>query len=259
MRLIITAGALVALPASAFAQVHASDVILKLDNGRIVTGRVESGEPVFPRFAFSAELGKIGVPGGGTEPGFDSEKGAFPPQSLVGISIRRALRAWDGEDFDTIPEERMRLTKGINAVETPATDPGLCALGGDLPLGLANSLGVLHQHPGYQLLAPAVDGVYLLELEAWMTTPGGSASAPFWIVFSNNGSPSIVDAAVEYVEGVLNCRADFNRDGLLSVADFGAFQTGFVVGDPRADFNGDCALTVADFGAFQTAYVLGCP
>ena len=52
--------------------------------------------------------------------------------------------------------------------------------------------------------------------------------------------------------------ADFNRDGRLTVADFGAFQTAFVLGDPRADFNGDGALTVADFGAFQTAFVAGC-
>ncbi len=52
--------------------------------------------------------------------------------------------------------------------------------------------------------------------------------------------------------------ADFNGDGRLTVADFGAFQTAFVLGDPRADFNGDGALTVADFGAFQTAFVVGC-
>lgn len=51
--------------------------------------------------------------------------------------------------------------------------------------------------------------------------------------------------------------ADFNNDCLYTVADFGAFQTGFVAGDPRADFNGDGRLTVADFGAFQNAWIEG--
>lgn len=52
-------------------------------------------------------------------------------------------------------------------------------------------------------------------------------------------------------------RSDFNNDGVLTVADFGAFQTAFVNGHPGADLNQDCALTVADFGTFQTLYVLG--
>jgi hypothetical protein len=55
------------------------------------------------------------------------------------------------------------------------------------------------------------------------------------------------------------CEADFNNDGHLTVADFGAFQTVFVQGDPYADCNGDLALTVADFGCFQTRFVAGCP
>lgn len=54
------------------------------------------------------------------------------------------------------------------------------------------------------------------------------------------------------------CRADYNADGNLTVADFGAFQTGFVQGQECADFNGDGAHTVADFGAFQTSFVIGC-
>lgn len=55
------------------------------------------------------------------------------------------------------------------------------------------------------------------------------------------------------------CRPDFNADGSLTVADFGAFQSAYVLAHPCADFNGDTQHTVADFGAFQTAYVLGCP
>ena len=53
--------------------------------------------------------------------------------------------------------------------------------------------------------------------------------------------------------------ADCNLDGVLTVADFGCFQTKFVVGDPYADCNGDGLRTVADFGCFQTKFVVGCP
>lgn len=54
------------------------------------------------------------------------------------------------------------------------------------------------------------------------------------------------------------CPADFNGDGLLTPADFAAFQTAWLLGDPRADFNNDTFFTVADFGAFQSAFGLGC-
>ena len=51
---------------------------------------------------------------------------------------------------------------------------------------------------------------------------------------------------------------DINEDGQVTVADFGAFQSTYVLGNMRADFNNDGELTVADFGAFQTAVVVGC-
>lgn len=54
------------------------------------------------------------------------------------------------------------------------------------------------------------------------------------------------------------CAADFDRDGSLTAADFGAFQSAFVDGRYRADCNGDEAWTVADFGCFQMKFVEGC-
>jgi hypothetical protein len=51
--------------------------------------------------------------------------------------------------------------------------------------------------------------------------------------------------------------ADYNNDCVYTIADFGAYQAGFVNGEPRADFNGDGQLTIADFGAFQNAWVEG--
>jgi hypothetical protein len=59
-----------------------------------------------------------------------------------------------------------------------------------------------------------------------------------------------------------NCNKDFHPvtgQHILTVADFGCFQTRFVQQDPYADCNEDGELTVADFGCFQTKFVAGCP
>ncbi|MFM9996725.1 MAG: hypothetical protein ACKVU4_13110 [Phycisphaerales bacterium] len=55
------------------------------------------------------------------------------------------------------------------------------------------------------------------------------------------------------------CYPDCNVSGTLTVADFGCFQSKYVLGDPYADCNGSGNLTVADFGCFQGKYVVGCP
>ncbi|MFM9997208.1 MAG: hypothetical protein ACKVU4_15575 [Phycisphaerales bacterium] len=55
------------------------------------------------------------------------------------------------------------------------------------------------------------------------------------------------------------CQADCDSSGSLSIADFGCFQTQYVLAHPYADCNASGTLTVADFGCFQGKYVLGCP
>ncbi len=62
-----------------------------------------------------------------------------------------------------------------------------------------------------------------------------------------------------FVLFVDDCYPDCNADGLLNLADFGCFQTKFVLGDPYADCNGDNLLNLADFGCFQTKFALDCP
>ena len=69
---------------------------------------------------------------------------------------------------------------------------------------------------------------------------------------------SIADQTVHEGEGS-SCYPDCTGDGVLTVSDFGCFQTRFAAGDPYADCNGDGILTVADFGCFQTRFVAGCP
>jgi hypothetical protein len=57
----------------------------------------------------------------------------------------------------------------------------------------------------------------------------------------------------------VECYADCNRDGALSLSDFGCFQTRFALADPYCDCNEDQQINLADFGCFQTRFALGCP
>jgi len=54
------------------------------------------------------------------------------------------------------------------------------------------------------------------------------------------------------------CRADLDRDGILTIFDFLAFQNAFDAGDLTADFDSDGVLTIFDFLAFQNEFDLGC-
>ena len=58
---------------------------------------------------------------------------------------------------------------------------------------------------------------------------------------------------------IFGCYPDCSGDGVLTVSDFGCFQTRYATASPYCDCNGDLLLTVADFGCFQTKFVLGCP
>ena len=59
--------------------------------------------------------------------------------------------------------------------------------------------------------------------------------------------------------GCAPCEPDCNGDGLLTLSDFGCFQTRFATGNMDADCNRDGLLQLSDFGCFVTKYALGCP
>ncbi len=89
--------------------------------------------------------------------------------------------------------------------------------------------------------------------------PGGAyASRPnaqsAWTTLGNAGNFAFA------VCGQPNdCEPDCDLSGTLTIADFGCFQTKFVLHDPYADCNNDLQFTIADFGCFQTKFVQGCP
>jgi hypothetical protein len=76
-------------------------------------------------------------------------------------------------------------------------------------------------------------------------------------IVAETGTTAAIDN-LEFSGGAV-CYPDCDGDNLLTLADFGCFQTKFGLGDPYADCDGDTALTLADFGCFQTSFGLGCP
>jgi hypothetical protein len=79
------------------------------------------------------------------------------------------------------------------------------------------------------------------------------------IKFASSGNEFDDAWYIDDVSVSIYCRADVNKDGVLTLSDFGAFQTAFAVGNAAvADYNDDGVLNLADFGAFQTAFAFGC-
>jgi hypothetical protein len=252
---------LAAASSAAQAQLHNTDVILKSELGQVLVGRVEEGTLVYNRWVFSSELGKFGVPNATSDPGYDAEEGGMPINETVGVTIRKALRQWNGADFSTLPPERMEIKKSSSTISTPTIDPEDCGVGASLVMGKVTALGKIHQHPAYFLIldggTPA-DGIYALELQAWITTPEQKISAPFWILFDQNADSTELQSAVDFQDRRSRCPADMDVDQSLTISDFITFQTLFAIGDLAADFDASCSLSIDDFIAFQTFFALGC-
>lgn len=268
MKALTLATTILSLAAHAAAQ-HASDMIVKLEAGRLITGRVESGIIVYGPRLVSATFGDTGIPGATFNPGFDSETGALPPGQTVGLTIRRALQVWNGQDFVPIPQPptpppRLNIIKNNTTITTPIADPANCGVGSNIILGLVNSAGKIHEHPAYQLIDPA-DGVYLLEIELWMATPSNAVSDPAYIVFNQNSAA--ITEAFAWADNRFgraacypNCD-DSTLTPVLSANDFLCFLNRYAAASCDANCDGSTSapvLTANDFQCFLNRYAAGC-
>ncbi len=254
MRIRTSSAVLLTLCVTAMAQTHEGDIVITGEHGVIETGYADSGSPVYGRRVFDTTFGKL--PNWTNDPGFDSVVGAFAPAAALGFDIQGPVLVWDGAAFEDVAESQILITKGPLFATTP--------LDGGLPgfvFGQASTTGKFHHHMGYELLDPASDGVYLLELTLWEETGAIEESAPFFLIFGQNAEPDELADAVAWVEDTLvgtPCRADLDGDGSLSIFDFLAFQNLFDAEDLAADFDGDGALTIFDFLSFQNEFDAGC-
>jgi len=74
--------------------------------------------------------------------------------------------------------------------------------------------------------------------------------------FPFTGSPALGTFTIQLIS--VECAAELDGDGVLTIFDFLEFQNLFDAGDPRADMDGDGDLTIFDFLAYQNAFGEGC-
>jgi hypothetical protein len=177
----------------AMADGPSGDVFLEIVNGRVEVGRIsEDGlEITRGERVFIATLGED-VPNVAAEPGFQSLAGAFDPNGFVAFNFRQATRVWNGTDFSTVGGTFTAEYATLSAT-TPGTD--VLTFGMNLPV---EADGEFHEHPTWTLGAPALDGVYLVELEFFANN--ATASDPVWILWSQNADEATKDAAYDWAE-----------------------------------------------------------
>ncbi len=118
-----------------------------------------------------------------------------------------------------------------------------------IPLGAARA----EVRMFYQTITrEAVEGLR----DANHTNNAGEILYEQWVA---TGKSPPIEMDHEIIDFGTACRADMNGDGLLNLADFGAFRTAFALREPRADFDFDGLHTMGDFGAFSSAFAVGCP
>jgi len=268
MRLFNTIALTVTVATAAHAgELHSADFILALDNDHIVTGAIDpdTGSLVFPSRVKSAVLGAEGFPNFTNDPGFNAQLGTLDPGMNIGFDILAAPRVWNDADahFDDIATETLTVRAAGQNINAPTADtvvPGIVF--GQATLDPAASF---HHHLQYLLnggLPPAIDGIWLLQIQLWSPSAGIDASDSLYLVFAQGDGEAQLDDAIAWVEDNLiaqPCPADFNADGTLNFFDVSAFLTAFNTADPAADLTNDGALNFFDISAFLTAFNQGCP
>lgn len=172
------------------------DVWLYEENGALKTGIIEEF-PALDRTAgvrvFHADLG-VDVDNAIDEPGLRiladiPGVSNLNPNGLLGFTMNRALRLWDGSDFDTIALNRMNIGFEALTATTPLSD--VATNGFDVTL---DPDGDLHDHYDFAVDASTrVAGIWLLDLTFHFT--GLTSSEPVWILFSQDASDADVEAA----------------------------------------------------------------
>ena len=74
--------------------------------------------------------------------------------------------------------------------------------------------------------------------------------------FPFTGTPSLGRFIIRLIS--IECMAELDGDGVLTIFDFLEFQNLFDAGDLAADMDGDGDLTIFDFLAYQNAFAAGC-
>lgn len=163
------------------------DIGLMISNGQLVTTKVsEEGFPLGPDRVFSAAFSFVSSTWYTDEPGLQIGAGTLTPGSNLGMYFTKALRQWNGSNFDLVSGGRVSSTFGpsSNSIWTPLTDTNT----GNILFPVEGN-GGLHDHPDWVLESfdPGSDPFYFLVEARFTSDQGGLAdSLPFYIVFGVN-------------------------------------------------------------------------
>ncbi|MBN8643934.1 MAG: hypothetical protein J0L61_01665 [Planctomycetes bacterium] len=241
---------------------HIGDILVEPVNNVITTSGIVAG-PGGPEFVsglrvFMATFGEF--PNFTDDPGFDTTGGVgFPNGVIFAFDLLDSLRVWNGVDFDALPPETVRVSKGSTSVTTPLT-PNQVAAG--FAFGQVGS-GFLHEHLRYFLNVPQGAGVYAMQVRLRVTNATYQPSPPFWIVFNQNSTAGSHAAAAAYLQNLVApaCPGDLSGDGVVNTADLAALLGSFgesVLRYSNGDFNGDTVVSTPDLAAFLGRFGSAC-
>jgi hypothetical protein len=180
------------------------DVGFHLVNGRLTTRQVIDDVPGSDDRLFTGGLDLIGGAVFGDEPGFRIDAGTFDQAGNLTISIRRAMRAWNGGGFSPT-SDRLNIQKpgSGDSIYSPIIDP-VDPDSGPLPgISFAVGTGELHEHADNYLvdaltLGNGAPGIYLVEFHAAVDLAGIARTAPYYLLYNYGQSDADLSAAVDY-------------------------------------------------------------
>jgi len=244
--------------AAAHAQ-HTGDIHLAVEDGQLVTGRVNPDQSIDLGIrVFGATFGDSGFPEFTSNPGFDAPPGTFPTGTSIGFNALAGWTAWNGDGFEPADGESLRIA--FSSLFVIVEDEPIEGF----TLGVQSN-GGWHRHLNYFILGPNDDaedplpGIYLLEMELYSTSASIDPSEPFWKVFNYNMPDSVHLEAIQWVEDNLagaTCQGDFTDDGMVNGADLLVLlgQWGECSGECPADMNGDTVVNGADLLVLLSAW-----
>ncbi len=174
---------------------HEGDIAVGNFGGVLMTGLGDdvAGTSDFPWRVFGAELIDQGGVVFTDEPGLLGPFGdGFAPGTGIGFNVLKAVRSWNGTDFNNISSVGMNISLGSFSVDAPATDiftPGF---------DIVSDASVDFDEHGFFTLSTNQTGIYLLEME--ITADGFDASDAIWVVFNYGLDEEDHEVAIEWVE-----------------------------------------------------------
>lgn len=156
--------------------------------------------------------------------GTNSVGGTFATPGQIGFNYRSAVGLWNGDGFDDAGVDMTFQFGTLSATSGMGFVPGFGTAVRDETTHPSSpgQWGRHHTHQDVFLSPGASDGIYLMEFELWYLPGNGNPvtyadSRPFWVLFSQNSSPSEVDVAISYVQDVI-----VPAPGSLAVLGLGA-------------------------------------